>query len=167
MKSHIIKGTVVRTGVSRGKTMAAWNGIPSTQAFMVIKLDQGQKAETLREEVYVWFPNDVPNSMEILIGKHIQLVGQWVHPPKRKTVDINQPMQQPIMHVHILDLQSPITLDIEDDEITDEVNEIHPISSPSTHTLVKSESVKSESDKVWIPIERQPHFQASKMIILH
>ena len=84
-KHSIIQGAVSRTGSSRGKTMAAWHGVPPPHPFLVVKLDPNKKAKRVSGgEVYVWFPAGIPQSdIETLVGAQIQLSGRWVDPSGR------------------------------------------------------------------------------------
>ena len=157
LSTQKINGFVSETGISQGKTIAAWNGIPPPHHFIVIKLDPEKKDSCQHgDEVYVWFPKNSPEHMENLLGKHIQLSGIWVHPPRRQPANINQPMQQPIELVSLIDLQAPLTLEELDHRDTNETKS----SSPPKDLEVKD-------DKVWVPIDREPHFQASHMTLLN
>ena len=163
VSSQSIRGSVSRIGVSRGKTIAAWNGVPPPHPFLVVTLDLEERQRSQSgDEVYVWFPHNPPESMEALLGKHIELFGRWVHPPKREPADIHQPMQQPIEHVRIIDIQEPIALEIDDDLLEG----VEPSSASTSHTP-SIPTPKVKEDKVWIPIDREAHFQASKVTLLN
>ena len=160
-QQSMIQGSVSRVGVSRVKTLAAWHGVPPPHPFIVVKLAPGRRAHRISDgEVYVWFPGGIPQSeVDRLVNAQVQLLGQWVDPPPRAPVDLHQPEQRPIEHVMMIDVQHPIALASEVDEVKPAASE--PSTAPATQE-VKDQDV----DKVWVPVDRQAHFQASKVTLL-
>ena len=161
-KHSIIQGAVSRTGISRGKTMAAWHGVPPPHPFLVVKFDSNHKAKRVSGgEAYVWFPAGIPQSdIETLVGTQVQLSGQWVDPPQRAAAELHQPEQHPIEHVMMIDIQQPITLE-------PELDEVEPAASSEQSTPPAAQELKDKDvDKVWVPVDRQAHFQASQVTLL-
>ena len=161
-KNSIIQGAVSRTGISRGKTMAAWHGVPPPHPFLVVKLDSNHKAKRVSVgEAYVWFPAGISQSdIETLVGTQVQLSGQWIDPPQRAPDDLHQPEQRPIEHVMMIDIQQPIALE-------SELDEVRPAESSEQSTPPATQEIKDRDvDKVWVPIDRQAHFQASSFMVL-
>ena len=142
--------------------MAAWHGVPPPHPFLVVKLDSNHKAKRVSGgETYVWFPAGIPQSdIETLAGAQVQLSGRWVDPPQRAPAELHQPEQRPIEHVVIVDIQRPIALE-------PELDEIQPAESSGQSTRLADQEIKDRGvDKVWVPIGRQAHFQASSFMVL-
>ena len=142
--------------------MAAWHGVPSPHPFIVVNLDPSHREYRVSGgEVYVWFPEGIPQSeVERLVGTQVKLLGQWVDPPKRAPADLHQHEQRPIEHMMMIDIQQPIALE-------PELNETKPTESSSQSTSpATQEIIDKDADKVWVPIDRQAHFQASKITLL-
>ena len=161
-KHSIIQGAVSRTGISRGKTMAAWHGVPPPHPFLVVKLNSNHKAKCVSGgEAYVWFPAGIPQSeIETLVGTQVRLSGQWVDPPQRAPADLYQPEQRPIEHVMMIDIQQPTALE-------SQLHEMQPAESSGQSTPPATQEIKDKDvDKDWVSIDRQAHFQASSFMIL-
>jgi hypothetical protein len=88
-----ITGKALSAGLSRGKTIAAWNGIPSGQRYLVFKLDSGIEHPTgSTDPIEVWTSGGFADEDD-LIGKPLTLIGKWKSPPED---DLTEMRQRPI-----------------------------------------------------------------------
>ena len=96
-----ITGWVTEIGTSRGKTIAAWDGVPTGKPYLRVKIDKHIVKPTRSGlSVHVWFPQqDVDPSL--YQEKHVRLYGTW-HPPKEEPQDIYEHRQQPIAPIVLL-----------------------------------------------------------------
>lgn len=86
----IITGNVLSQGVARGKTIAAWNGVPSGKQYLVFKLEDPKTHPThSRDPIEVWSSHGFPDAPN-LIGKSLTLVGKWKIPPKDNLSEMRQ-----------------------------------------------------------------------------
>ena len=85
----VLSGQVAEVGTSRGKTMAAWDGVPAGEAFVRILCDHR------RQSVHAWFPDGAP-PLDALLGKRVRLRGRWQVPPEAPPPSIDEPRQAPI-----------------------------------------------------------------------
>lgn len=89
-----VTGTLKEGGVSSGKTIAAWNGIPVGERYFYVEPDAGQSlVEGAGARVMV-------RAMESekaggLIGKKVVISGVW-QVPERVIVSLDEPRQVPI-----------------------------------------------------------------------
>lgn len=141
-----LTGVISQVGISRGKTIAAWNGVPPPHPFLLIQREWD-------EQVYAWFPQQPPEDMERLVGKRVRLTGRWVEPPAQEAADIDQPMQQPMEQVRAMDTLSPLSVALEEDGWGED--------APAP-----ADSPQGTDERVWIPVARQPHFQADQITFL-
>ena len=103
----IVRGRIVGSGISRGKTLAAWNGIPTGERYFRLTMDHGD-VETRRAQrtVFVRVPKNWQE--EKLVGRDVRLGGTWTKP---RPIEMNQPRQMPIqpMQMPIQPMQIPGT----------------------------------------------------------
>ena len=89
-----LTGTLAEGGESRGKTIAAWNGVPVGETFYWFQPDAG---EPLVDGASERFMLRVPSKEEadVLVTKRVRITGQWNVP---EPVEYNpmEPRQVPI-----------------------------------------------------------------------
>jgi hypothetical protein len=143
-----LSGRVAQLGTSRGKTMAAWDGIPTGQPFLLIRCD------IRKSTVHAWFPNGAP-PLEDLLGKRLRLRGSWQRPPEDKSPEsVYESRQEPIAPVSIIELPS-------DEGLQSLLTPTVP-SSPTE----PSDSPPPAVSTIMAPVPRSRHFQADHVEIL-
>ena len=68
----ILIGTVQEIGTSAGKTLAAWNGIPCGERYLLVATD----TTGIRDMVMVWYPEH-SELLDGFLGKQINVEGAW------------------------------------------------------------------------------------------
>ena len=91
-----LTGTIVGVGQSRGKTMAAWHGVPSGERYFKLAIDAGQaRPPGASETTFLRAP--AADRERDLVGKKVRVVGSWSVPaPVRTHLDDGAPLQVPI-----------------------------------------------------------------------
>ena len=95
-----LTGAIVGQSESRGKTMAAWNGVPAGETYFKLTLDPGQtRPEGAPEEPILRVPGADPSKG--WVGKRVRITGRWTTPaPVETHVDAGGG--------HMMEMQAPI-----------------------------------------------------------
>ena len=89
-----LTGTLEDGGLSRGKTMAAWNGIPTGERYYVFTPDEGQPTiDQADTHFMVQYPKQ--DNIDALVNQRVTLTGTW-NIPKPVEYNPEQPRQMPI-----------------------------------------------------------------------
>ena len=144
-----LSGTVAAVGISRGKTMAAWDGVPAGEPFVLIRCDHQHKS------VHAWFPDGAPRQARTAqLGKRVRLRGRWQEPPQETPQSIYEPRQAPIAPMDARTL-----------EAHDALLSVLPQADPSGDGA-PSQQAPSPVSELMVPVARSEHFQAAEMEIL-
>ena len=149
--TRVITGRVTAVGHSRGKTLAAWDGVPSGQGFLLVHLDGDvPRPPAAADSVHVWFPEVPPPELPPLVGQRIRLQGRWQDPPIEEPDSFEQPRQQPLAPM------DPLLLP--DLEALSPSVPPEPDSQPQPPVPAAPPSTDVGS---WVPVARRAHFRAT------
>ena len=144
--THLL-GTVAAVGTSRGKTMAAWDGVPVGEAFVLIQCEHQHKS------VHAWFPDGAPPQAQAdLLGKRVRLSGRWQAPPEAPPLSIHEPRQAPIAPMDTRTL-----------EAHDALLSVLTQADPSGDGAPGAQAPVSD---LMEPVGRSRHFEAAELEIL-
>jgi hypothetical protein len=151
-----ITGTVEDAGVSRGKTLAAWNGIPSGEPWLRVRPDPGQDLLAAAPEVILV---SVPRALmpEEPVGQALQLVGRWRLPAPVEPPDDDIPRQMPIELK-----QMPIELKLLPPDLSSlDLSSADLSEMSATLGEIEGAAPSSEVVEAWVPVAREPVFEAT------
>ena len=144
-----LSGTVAAVGTSRGKTMAAWDGVPAGESFLLIRCEHRHKS------VHAWFPDGVPpQAGPGLLGRRVRLRGRWQEPPEEPPQCIYEPRQEPIapMDASTLEAHDALLSMLTPADLSGEETPREP-TPPAVSDLM-------------VPVARSRHFQAAGIAVL-
>ena len=136
----MLQGKVQRVGVSRGKSLASWNGIPSGERYLEVIVDKG-------DIVMIWYPEH-SDSIDRYVGREIRIEGEWF---TKEMPEDYMNTQHPLEK--ILDLPSEEELGTLDDLVPESVTEISDISSDRAYV----------EEKIFVPMVPKRIFIAQKI----
>ena len=92
--SATLTGVLSEGGESRGKTIAAWNGIPVGERFYHLELDGGQTLHSSATEGFMIRAAD-QTTAATFAGKRVTITGKWEVPAPVEPQPA-EPMQMPV-----------------------------------------------------------------------
>ena len=164
-----IRGIISDSGISRGKTLAAWHGVPTQHTFIVVSLDADvDRPPAHKEDVYVWSSDHTFDQIDPLIGRRVRLNGHWRLPPEPQVDEIYEIQQQPIRLCEIItpvDVQIDLAEDCDETELIfkdlmEPQTPIHLAEIQAPYTLIPERSGEEIDSSAWVPVTREAHFQS-------
>ena len=159
-----ITGTVLSTGVSRGKTIAAWNGIPSGKQYLVFKLDDPKKHPTHSPNpIEIWSSHgfsDVAN----LIGKSITLVGKWKIPPEDNLSEMRQRPIEPVLELAEIPTLEELKTELKSQTKTAASND--PLSIGGLPEIENQQRSSEMTVDTYVPISPMPVFWVKSFSVI-
>jgi hypothetical protein len=179
----VIVGRIVGSGISRGKTLAAWNGIPTRERFFRLAIQREEPdGKTRTRTVFLRVPTAFQDKS--LTGQDVRLLGRWTQP---RPMDSGQPanglqqmpiqqmpiqqmpiQQMPIQQMPIQPVQMPIRPVQMPMEPSQSLKELADTDAPNDPEAKKEETSPHRPSRIstFVPVPRVSIFVAREVMIL-